>query len=1360
MTMKLPFTIHGSRFTIWKKSSRAIVAGRRACACGNRKSSIINRKSERGIALVITLILLSVTLVMAIAFLAISRRERGSVTTSTDTTTARLAADSALASAEAQIIANMLSTTNPYSFGLLVSTNYINVNGFDPANLNPLENVNYDFVAGGGALNPNQFEQNIANLYYLPRPPVFVQTNTDTTKPFDFRFYLDLNRNGKFDDTGSGVPNVDNFGNTNGTISEVGDPQWIGVLERPDTAHGPNNHFLSRYAFIALPVGNSLDLNAIHNQVFDEPPSPLPGTIISVNPNLAGLDGFSRNQGVGSWEINLAAFLADLNTNQWDLPAPEPYQYPGVVIGGSFAFDDARALLAYRYANNYNSLASVQNLFGANGQSAFQNDNIDGYSDGPLQTTMDTNADFVVADKSGLPWAGADSTNHFFDLTADLFNPTKTEINATLPGFIERLNQAGTNASTYDRYTFYRLLAQLGTDSLPESGKMNLNYSNAVAYMDANGITTNIVFIPNGETNFTPWTPVQFFTIAADQMLHLYTSNWFQADPSNFLATYYGIANFNYYYVNPDGYVLTNDPTGLGLTNVPYYGITNTIPSFGITISPGVTNPIPVYVNGQFVYSPAINRILQLAANIYDATTNNNTPVSGFDFPNVFRPIFNFVAENGITNVYVSGFSEVTSVNPFVESDAPLSRAFDLGNPVVLASFSPGIHAGNQAVNLSGVPMIIGAKKGFPNFNQFAMEDEFLITRKLQINRQTTNSLPKTYTVNEQFTSTVTNQLAIECWNSYASSYTRAVDIYATNFLTMTLTNDEGYSLNTTMIVWGVANIPANGWPGYDSSSTTSFQLPLNNTNMTFLPESAYVYNSGSPYFTTNLSVAWENTWPTLPQPHWWLIVTNNIQVAMVDHLTQRLVDYVQLRGPNSTRDITGDIWGNTGYTKYASMWLTNPIASSIPTNLPSGVWNQIQTEAQSDPNLNEQYGLCNFYSVNGIEYLPGVTSHKGLAFGSTNLNIQTETITAVIVKSTRLQANDPLVHYLANDLVDNDDSTNIQPTMDTTVIPTVGSKPSFLNNSYKPWGGNPNFNFPPGDTSQDFSNRCNTAIKDSMATSSDAWDFPTNKFPTVGWLGRVHRGTPWQTVYLKATDVAANNLANWEGWTKDTDNFDATNSAPKEDRLLFDLFTTAPNDNATRGQLSVNVDVNTSDPASGLAAWSAVFSGIVVPINYAGGYQVINPAGANGASSPLGQLVANINYTRTVFTNATSTGGAFKHGGDILAATSLTEQSPFLGSFASNPGGTNDEMYEWLPQQTMSLLRAGSAPRYVIYSYGQTLAPAPNGIVTGGGSFFGMVTNYQVVSEIATRAVVRVEDAKTPHPHIVVESYNILPPD
>ena len=102
---------------------------------------------DRGVALVITLILLAVVTFMALTFLAISRRERGAVTTTTDTATARLAADDALATAEAQIVANILATTNPYNFGLLVSTNYINPADFRTGVASPT-NVNYDYSNG------------------------------------------------------------------------------------------------------------------------------------------------------------------------------------------------------------------------------------------------------------------------------------------------------------------------------------------------------------------------------------------------------------------------------------------------------------------------------------------------------------------------------------------------------------------------------------------------------------------------------------------------------------------------------------------------------------------------------------------------------------------------------------------------------------------------------------------------------------------------------------------------------------------------------------------------------------------------------------------------------------------------------------------------------------------------------------------------------------------------------------------------------------------------------------------------------------------------------------------------------------
>jgi hypothetical protein len=389
-----------------------------------------------------------------------------------------------------------------------------------------------------------------------------------------------------------------------------------------------------------------------------------------------------------------------------------------------------------------------------------------------------------------------------------------------------------------------------------------------------------------------------------------------------------------------------------------------------------------------------------------------------------------------------------------------------------------------------------------------------------------------------------------------------------------------------------------------------------------------------------------------------------------------------------------------------------------------------------------------------------------------TNLQSQMQapyTPSRMRVQRLSWQANDPLVHYLASDLNDLADDTNSQYIVDWPV--NLG----ILNTRYEPWGNYGNASTPDDPKTASAKNMW---LKDPQVNSSARWDFPTNNFPTVGWLGRVHRGTPWQTVYLKAVNIIKTSSGTtsgtniWQNWTGDFNAADAINEAPVQDRLLFDIFTTAINDNASRGRLSVNVDANTNDPAAGLAAWSAVFSGVVVPTNTVGGYTIIQPAGVAGIGSLLGQIVTNINYERTFFTNATSPVGAFKHVGDILSVRALTEQSPFLTPFL-NSALTNqmtDELYEWLPQQTLSLLRADADPRYVIYCYGQTLKPAPNGVVISGGqNYFGMVTNYQVVAETATRAVVQFHPVVATNSvtrliqtnySATLEQFNPLPPD
>jgi len=82
---------------------------------------------RRGIALVITLLMLSVVTITAVAFLAVSRRERASVATAAEQADARAMVDTALRHAEGRILSRIAATTNRLaSVSYFVSTNYAN----------------------------------------------------------------------------------------------------------------------------------------------------------------------------------------------------------------------------------------------------------------------------------------------------------------------------------------------------------------------------------------------------------------------------------------------------------------------------------------------------------------------------------------------------------------------------------------------------------------------------------------------------------------------------------------------------------------------------------------------------------------------------------------------------------------------------------------------------------------------------------------------------------------------------------------------------------------------------------------------------------------------------------------------------------------------------------------------------------------------------------------------------------------------------------------------------------------------------------------------------------------------------------
>ena len=356
---------------------------------------------------------------------------------------------------------------------------------------------------------------------------------------------------------------------------------------------------------------------------------------------------------------------------------------------------------------------------------------------------------------------------------------------------------------------------------------------------------------------------------------------------------------------------------------------------------------------------------------------------------------------------------------------------------------------------------------------------------------------------------------------------------------------------------------------------------------------------------------------------------------------------------------------------------------------------------------------------------------------------------------------------------------------MSTNALDNIGRK----NTRYRPWGKEP------ADQQTD-PDVFNVSIKDALVRSSDDWQFTTNALPTLGWLGRIHRGTPWQTVYLKSSDVGLTNVVRspsawaggnnrvaskkWSEWTGNSSLQGSYYTRPVSDRLLFDVFTTAINDNSSRGRLSVN--------QAGLAAWSAVLSGMVALTNTSSQSAlltglppqfapvIVQPAGLfdyynTNAWPPIVRIHNAINTMRNntnYFVN-----GTFNRVGDVLAVPELTIASPFLNlssSFAPIRGMT-DAAYEWLPQQILSLLQTGK-PRFAIYSYGQALQAAPNSILAGG-AFSGLCTNYAITAEQVTRTVVTVVGSSDPGatnsflsadkrypPRLKVESYNILGPD
>ena len=209
---------------------------------------------------------------------------------------------------------------------------------------------------------------------------------------------------------------------------------------------------------------------------------------------------------------------------------------------------------------------------------------------------------------------------------------------------------------------------------------------------------------------------------------------------------------------------------------------------------------IPVETNGVFVYSPAVQRLLQLSANIYDAATTNF-------YPTVFRPVFN---RDTSGNVFITGYQQVAGV--YGANDPQLAL------PIDVSALPTGI---SSNLNVYGVPWIIGAKKGFPNFNELSMESIVQTTRKLQVTRTVTNMPPQApqYQTNQMYIFNMNNWIGVECLNSYSNNYPNPVQIVLYDNLWMTLTNNLVILVTSNYVISVSTNVTL--WQGsiWDNNS-------------------------------------------------------------------------------------------------------------------------------------------------------------------------------------------------------------------------------------------------------------------------------------------------------------------------------------------------------------------------------------------------------------------------------------------------------------------------------------------------------------------------------------------------------------
>ena len=947
------------------------------------------QSSRRGVALVITLIMLSVVTITAVAFLMVARRERSAVAAAGEQADVRIAADAALNRARARILAQIASSGMRESPTLFVSTNFIApfyTRGLTAAGqglplgaalsnqwYSALANVSYLYQGRPFDLNNTaeilEYRRMLANLYYDPRVPVVARIGRMDTRvdSFEDRFYLDLNRNGRFETNGY-ILQRDVAGRAIGTnrVWHVGDPEWIGVLADPDRPHSGNNRFLYRIAYLVVPADQTVDLNYAHNQ--------------ARNPD-ATTSQFFRNQGVAPWELNMAGLFRDLNTNLW-----QTYAYSTNAANTGLTFEHALNLWTHRRVATVTGRATAQDILtedsrpqlGAAGDTAAASrvlplNGVDDLSDGPLiQSLAQVRNPRLLNDGDNVTrrWSGGDVANPYLTPFSLLSDPTLlplggnrviwTNLDTRRTAFAGQLvSTVQASNSTYNAYTFYRLLGSVGTDSSDgrievgvdlanryyRRSKLNLNYQvldpDGSQTYSANLVATNGASSSDARaTALVPWTARTWISLAGDRLLRKEFSNGLPE-----------LGNFNFYDPAKPSTKLTvpkaREEAAHGIAIAGSYWVTNAVGSRAQNIVVSKTN---------HTWSAKLHRLLQLAANIHEVRTNIMGGLNSEPFPpHVFRPTFYREDQDDPRNlgkklsvVRLAGLEEVTNAFTQVLNTA-WTNWMDFENPIDVANLSTDPSLPTRT-NVFGIPYLVGTKQnqtgpnalGLPKFNEAFWQTRVRTGRRLLLERQPNGAVRPTNETSlsalgvvkyGQYTFQVVNTAAAEGWNSYLQAFpaNRSLRLIATNWtevclydaslatvaqplgqplfipqplnpnLPLTVQNPMVFNRTNYALQAGNVVRVGNGNTGYKSRWDSQEYIPALNTNTTF----GLVYNPVTgrvfPLTETNNLLAMfpmPGTRPDRLLPKLTLAVTNRLVFAIVDDsfVPARLLDFVNIK--------------------------------------------------------------------------------------------------------------------------------------------------------------------------------------------------------------------------------------------------------------------------------------------------------------------------------------------------------------------------------------------------------------------------------------------------------------------------------